>query len=226
MNNNNAFIFDIDGTLVRLHPIWEKTYNSLYQDRYGFTLTEAEMKSMFGPPELECHTNILKGRGMYNWVQAHALVSETEKTMLATLASTNVRNYTIPGARECLQELHQTRAALACATGNIESIAKKILARAELQDYFPVVSYSTVETVSRTQIVERAKKELEQHYQREFEPTHTYVIGDTPMDVRAARELGYKAIAVATGNYWARDLALCEPDKLILDLRSLLHEIS
>ncbi|HLC71376.1 MAG TPA: HAD hydrolase-like protein, partial [Candidatus Nanoarchaeia archaeon] len=59
------------------------------------------------------------------------------------------------------------------------------------------------------------------HYQREFELRHTYVIGDTPADVGAARDLGFKSIAIASGEYWARDLALCGPDTLILDLRAL-----
>jgi phosphoglycolate phosphatase-like HAD superfamily hydrolase len=44
------------------------------------------------------------------------------------------------------------------------------------------------------------------------------IIGDTPLDVDCARACGGRAVAVATGQYGADELAGCGPDLLLPDL--------
>lgn len=223
--NDHAFIFDIDGTLIDLRQIWEQTYNFLYQKKHGFTLTEAEMKSMFGPPELECHTNILQGRKLYTPERAQVLVDETEKVMRLTLARTDVPRYILPGVIPCLLELRRQKAAVACATGNIESVAKAILTYSGLQEYFPVVAYSSTEHSERHQIVAQAKSELEKLQGTSFSSSKTYVIGDSLSDVRAANQLGFHSIAVPTGHYTRDELQRENPTRLLSTLADLVQRI-
>jgi phosphoglycolate phosphatase-like HAD superfamily hydrolase len=45
-----------------------------------------------------------------------------------------------------------------------------------------------------------------------------WVIGDTPLDVRCARAIGARAVAVATGWHSVDELAAAEPDLLLNDL--------
>lgn len=223
--NDRAFIFDLDGTLVDLRQIWEQAYNFLYQKKHDFTLTEAEMKSMFGPPELQCHTTILQGRDLYTEERATELVRGTEDIMLLTLAQTDVQRHIIPGALPCLLELQRNKAALACATGNIESIAYGILRHSGLQDYFPVVSFSSPQMPERYQIVAKAKLELEQMHKTSFDPWKTYVIGDSPSDIQAAQRLGLQSVAVPTGYYTHDELRKENPDILLSNLAELLQKI-
>lgn len=223
--SDHAFIFDIDGTLIDLRQIWEQTYNFLYQQKHGITLTEAEIKSMFGPPELECHENILRGRGLYTQERAQELVNETEKVMLLTLARTDVPRHIFPGVIPCLLELRQSRAALACATGNIESVAKAILAHSGLQEYFPVVAYSSTKHSERYQIIAQAKSELEKLQGTSFTSSKTYVLGDSPSDIRAANQLGLLSIAVPTGHYTRDELRKENPTRLLSTLADLVQRI-
>ena len=88
--DERCFLFDIDGTLVNLRAIWEQTYTDLYQKVYGFRLTESELKSMFGPPELEGHAQILQGRGMHTSQRAEELVHLTEQAMVSLLSKKNI----------------------------------------------------------------------------------------------------------------------------------------
>lgn len=222
---NNAFIFDLDGTLIDLRQIWEQTYNFLYQKKHGFTLIDAEMKSMFGPPELECHENILKGREIYTPAQAEELVQKTEDTMLLTLAQTDVKKHIIPNAISCLAELQRSRAALAIATRNLESIAYGILRHSGLQDYFPVVSFSSPQTPERYQIVAKAKLELERLHRTSFNPEKTYVVGDSPSDIQAARRLGLVSVGVATRHYTLQELEKEKPNILLSNLTELVQKI-
>ena len=45
------------------------------------------------------------------------------------------------------------------------------------------------------------------------------LIGDTPLDVAAAREGGARAVAVATGPFEASELAAAGADAVLADLR-------
>ena len=46
------------------------------------------------------------------------------------------------------------------------------------------------------------------------------MIGDTPLDIRSAKEHGLQAVAVATGPYSASELKDLDPNLLISDLQS------
>ncbi|HLC70859.1 MAG TPA: HAD hydrolase-like protein, partial [Candidatus Nanoarchaeia archaeon] len=140
--NNRAFIFDIDGTLVNLRTMWKQTYTFLYQREHNYTLSEAEIKSMFGSPELECPDVILRQLGLYTRERAAEMVRRTEDIMLLTLSRENVSKYIPHGVIPCLQELQRAHAAVGCATGNTEAVAKSILHHSGLEEYFPVLAYS------------------------------------------------------------------------------------
>ena len=45
-----------------------------------------------------------------------------------------------------------------------------------------------------------------------------WVIGDTPFDIRCARAIGARALAVATGWHSLHDLAAEQPDLVLADL--------
>jgi phosphoglycolate phosphatase-like HAD superfamily hydrolase len=47
------------------------------------------------------------------------------------------------------------------------------------------------------------------------------VIGDTPLDIRCARAIGAKALAVATGGAKLEELKMRQPDWAIPDLRAI-----
>jgi phosphoglycolate phosphatase-like HAD superfamily hydrolase len=49
-------------------------------------------------------------------------------------------------------------------------------------------------------------------------PDKIWVIGDTPLDIRCARSIGARAVAVATGWHSREELADHRPDLLLNDL--------
>ena len=99
------------------------------------------------------------------------------------------------------------------------------MAHSGLQDYFPVVSFSSPDTQERYQIVEKAKQGLEEKFGTPFALTATYVIGDTPSDIKAAKKLGFVSVGVATGNYSLQELAQHNPDLLLRNLAELVRKI-
>ena len=217
---DSAFIFDIDGTLVDLRKIWEQTYTLLYQQKHNLILTPAELKSMFGPPELEGHTAILTRRNIYTPERAQELVTATETTMVSIFNEANLFPSLLPGVFSCLHDFYQARVPLACATGNIPSIGKAILSATKIAPYFSVVACSEPETKARSDIVQRALDGL-RNQGNQLDLEKVYVIGDSPSDVTAAQQVGVKSVAVATGHYSVEELAAYHPNIVLKDLRGL-----
>ncbi len=213
-----TFIFDIDGTLIDMRTIWEKTYRDLYQQEQNISLTEEELKSLFGPPELTGHSNILNGRNCYTPEKAQLLTDETETTMAELLKKTDLTPHHLPGVPDCLMELQRLEATLACATGNLEAIAHKILQQASLNEYFPVVACAQPTTKDRSEIIQQVLAGLQQQGHHCY-LKKTYVIGDTPSDIRAAKKIGLHSIGVATGHYSQEELLKEQPNFVLPNLR-------
>ena len=65
-----------------------------------------------------------------------------------------------------------------------------------------------------------------QRLQRPVQGSEAVVIGDTPADVRCARAIGARAVAVATGVYTLQQLQTTEPDHVFETLGSTEDVIS
>jgi phosphoglycolate phosphatase len=50
------------------------------------------------------------------------------------------------------------------------------------------------------------------------------VIGDTPHDIRCARAIGARVLAVASGGATTKELSAMQPDWLVDDLRQIAAE--
>jgi len=63
-----------------------------------------------------------------------------------------------------------------------------------------------------------AQRRAKEKHGIDFDPGHTFILGDTPHDVACARAIGAKAVAIATGRHTRAELAACSPDFLFDDL--------
>jgi len=70
----------------------------------------------------------------------------------------------------------------------------------------------------RSELVHLARGNAARKYGREFAGTATVLVGDTPLDVAAARATGARAVAVATGGTSADKLAESGADAVLPDL--------
>ncbi len=91
---------------------------------------------------------------------------------------------------------------LGIATGNLEPAGWKKLKRGEIHDFFEFGGFGS-DSRDRSEIVKTAVKRAEKLLGEKTSKEDIFVIGDTYHDVRAANQLGLKAIAVTTGGYAA-----------------------
>jgi phosphoglycolate phosphatase-like HAD superfamily hydrolase len=105
-------------------------------------------------------------------------------------------------------------------TGNIKDGARIKLERYDLWDKFPFGGFAD-DHEDRDQIAATALRRGSQAIGRELCGEEVVVIGDTPLDIRCARAIGAKALAVATGGVPLEELEGHRPDWAVADLTQI-----
>jgi phosphoglycolate phosphatase-like HAD superfamily hydrolase len=123
-----------------------------------------------------------------------------------------------PGIGELLAALRgRGDAALGLLTGNVRAGARHKLGHFGLWDFFAFGGFGD-DHFDRDDVARMALVELRAHAGREIDVSDVWVIGDTPLDVKCARAIGARAVAVATGWHPIDELAASSPDVLLADL--------
>lgn len=217
-----AYLFDIDGTLLR----------SL--DRIHYTSFFSSVKRVMGR-ELELDQVVLHGNtdpgilrdgfraAKLEDAEWHPALEEILESMradvLAQRAAMQVR--VMPGVTATLQHLRAKGKVLGVATGNLEAIGWLKLEVAGLREWFPFGGFSDrfadrADMIGHAAAMARAIAGTD---------ASVCVVGDTPFDVSAAQANGLPVIAVATGRYSFEELLSSDPDVCTTTLEALLQHL-
>jgi phosphoglycolate phosphatase len=123
----------------------------------------------------------------------------------------------LPGILRFLEDFHaRSDLAFGLATGNVERGARIKLERGNLNRYFPFGGFGS-DAESRTELVRCAAQQGCRHAGKSIDPESTFVIGDTPRDIDAGREAGFRTVGVATSEYSREDLEAAGADLVLSD---------
>jgi phosphoglycolate phosphatase-like HAD superfamily hydrolase len=124
----------------------------------------------------------------------------------------------LPGIAELLVHLDEREdAVIGLLTGNLRAGAKVKLGHFGLDHYFAFGGYGD-HHLDRDDVAREALAEARLRLNGTVHPDKIWVIGDTPLDIRCARSIGARAVAVATGWHSREELADHRPDLLLNDL--------
>jgi phosphoglycolate phosphatase-like HAD superfamily hydrolase len=124
----------------------------------------------------------------------------------------------LPGIAELLAALRERGdVAVGLLTGNLRAGARVKLGHFGLFDHFAFGGFGD-EHYDRDDVAREALEAVHRHCNGAVCADRVWVIGDTPLDVRCARAIGARAVAVATGWHTRDELAACVPDLLLDDL--------
>jgi phosphoglycolate phosphatase-like HAD superfamily hydrolase len=113
--------------------------------------------------------------------------------------------------REILEDLgHRPSVVSLLLTGNTEAGGRAKLRYYGLDEYFAVGAFADG-TTDRVAIARKGLTLAAQTLGSALEPGRAFVVGDTPHDIRCARAIGVRAVAVATGTYTTAQLGEHEP---------------
>jgi phosphoglycolate phosphatase-like HAD superfamily hydrolase len=151
--------------------------------------------------------------------QVPRMLDELATALAARMDEIRDQGRALPGARQALEALVAREDVISSLlTGNVEANAALKLAAFGLDSLvdLEVGGYGSDPHEARSDLVAVARERAAGKYSAEV--TDTVLVGDTPLDVRAAREGGARSVAVASGPYGLEALREAGADAVLADL--------
>ncbi|HEU5352321.1 MAG TPA: HAD family hydrolase [Terracidiphilus sp.] len=217
---HNAYLFDIDGTLLRSR---DRVHFDAFTQAVHLVLGHAvslDGISLAGNTD----TAILREACLRAGVPAPILDAHSAEILAAMCLHVSRRSaeldlYLMPAVEQTLQHLARRGAHLGVATGNLESIGWTKLERAGIRSHFRFGGFSDA-FPDRSHLLAHAANQARA---LAGPAARICVVGDTPRDIQAARANGLSVLAVATGRFSFSELLTHQPD---LCAESLAHLFS
>jgi len=209
-------LFDIDGTLLHSGGAGKAAMEFALRQTYAIE-NILETVSYSGRTDQAISHDLLTVHGVEPTDQNRKRLCRAYLNALPEklLAYTTLLCPGIPELLACMRD--HPDVALGLLTGNAVEGARLKLAHVGLWDYFSFGGYGDVH-FERDEVARDALRNAITAIPVAGESHEVYVIGDTPLDVRCARAIGAKAIAVATGWHELAELEACRPDLCYRDL--------
>jgi len=209
-------LFDIDGTLISTYGAGMRALRAALQQEFGIA-----------EPSPQVQTAGRTDRGIArDFFAAHQLEDSPQnwerfcRAYLELLPGSiqRAQGRVLPGIVALLQKLRaRDDVLLGLLTGNVPHGAQVKLKHFELWEFFSFGAFGDAHG-HRDDLARQAWQTLRAESPHPLTIERVWVIGDTPGDVRCARAIGARAVAVATGIYSREELVPSEPDLLLDDL--------
>jgi phosphoglycolate phosphatase len=217
VNNGILILFDIDGTLVLGARCHYKAFFEAIKKFYGME-DDISGINYAGKTDPQILREVLRLGGLNE-----EEIEENFQVCLDFMAHYYLKNVnhenvrSLEGVNDLLKELQRRKVLLGLVTGNLESIAYAKLGKVGLDGYFPFGGFGSDHS-NRSFLVKKALKQAQNQYG--YNGKHTFVIGDTPRDIKAAKASNLLTIGVATGRYSKEELENCGADYVLNNLKN------
>lgn len=224
-------LWDIDHTLINAGGLSHHLYGVVFAELFGRELPA--VAPMAGRTDRAIILDTLAGAGIGD-PGRHVDAFIRGLTAQAPQFGERVRagGRVLPGAAEALTAISRLAARAAAAdgqgpgrvvqsvlTGNIRPLAEVKLGALGLAGLLDLDAGAYGDAhEERAELVLLARRAAAAAYREDFGGEATIVVGDTPFDVRAALAGQARAVAVATGEFTAGELAAAGPHALLPDL--------
>ena len=211
-----VWLFDIDGTLILSGGAGQAAAFAAIESDFGVPAVQDGIQ-FAGRTDRAITVDIFEQHNIED--------TETNRTLFLNSYLQHLEEFlrsrsgrVLAGVREVLDQL-QARSDdhLGLLTGNIQAGARTKLRHFGLWDLFQFGGFGDEHT-SRDDVAEVALSNACEHLSQQVDPQDVIVVGDTVHDIRCAKAIGAKAVAVATGGVSSSDLEAARPDVLLDDL--------
>lgn len=213
-------LFDIDSTLIRTRGAGRAAFLETFRADFNIAHIPGHV-SYAGRSDRAIVGEILSLHGMATSSERWRRFQRGYLSRLEHMLTTH-RGYVLPGVLSLLRAIEARSDIVAgLLTGNMAGGARLKLRHYGIESFFQFGAFGD-NHVDRGRIAAEALGTadtfLRSKYRVAARPERTTVIGDTPEDVRCARSIDAKVIAVATGESSLSELEAAAPDRALSDL--------
>ncbi len=218
----DAYLFDIDGTLLRSRDrVHFDSFAAGVHRVTGFEITLGGIL-LHGNTD----TAILREACRQAGIPAQVMEARVDAILEAMRNSVAERRHELdlalmPGVEDVLRHLAQKGALLGVATGNLEAIGWIKIEKAGLREWFRFGGFSDHFPI-RGELIAHAAWKAREMAGRD---ATVCVVGDTPRDIEAAHSNFLPVIAVATGRSSFDELLEAKPEACVSSLADLLATV-
>lgn len=204
-------LFDIDGTLLNTGTFGVKSLQNAVKNITGKT-PEYDVKELIGVSDKKNFTYMYycAAGKIPTAKQLDAVKEEYIRLLPSELSALkkSKKYKAASGVEKFIKELQKYKdVKLALATGNIEEASKIKLAPAGLDKYFITGGFGW-DGIKRPDILKAAVKRASKVFKHKFTPEEVFVIGDTHLDIVAAKANGYHSAVI-------KEAGLADKEKLL-----------
>lgn len=208
-------LFDIDGTLVRTGGAGKAAMEAALAEDFGVACAAEVPYS--GRTDRAIGRDLLIAHGIDPCPENQRRLHDGYLARLPAMLR-SIPGRVCPGVGTLLAALRPRESVvLGLLTGNVRRGAAHKLGHFGLWEYFPVGGFGD-DHFDRDDVARAALAAVAAHLDRPVNPAEVWVIGDTPLDVRCARAIGARAVAVATGWTPLEELRAAGADLVLPDL--------
>jgi phosphoglycolate phosphatase len=212
-----AILFDIDGTLISTGGAGAVAWRMAFEKLYGIPADIGQFSDAgMTDPEVGRLTfvNVI-GRGPTTTELDALMAKRLEHLPQAVAESAGYK--VLAGVQTLLPRLTNEGYLLGITSGGMEEAARIKLERGGLNQYLPFGGYGS-DSPNRTELTKRAIERAAELHGGQLHPERCMVVGDTPLDIEAARNSGAVSIGVASGHFSVDDLQDAGADHVLVSL--------
>ena len=202
-----VFLFDVDGTLLQAGSRHHNQSLLSAVERVCGRVPNAEALALAGRTDTEILLDMVASTGLPPEPGLLPALFEVSVADFEVRCPADISDLVISEVRPALETLAAAGAAVGLVTGNIEGIAWRKMEAAGLRQFFEFGAFGD-ESGRRADLPPLAVARAG----RAFQPTRSYVIGDTPLDIDCGAACAMTTVAIATGRYSLAELSSCRPD--------------
>ncbi len=213
-----AVLFDIDGTLIDTGGAGARSWRWAFERLHGVPADIATSSSAgMTDPDVAIRTfEAVLGRAPSDHELARLFAWYVYRLQHEVETSEGYR--VLGGVVETLVRLMDRGVVLGIVSGGLEGSARIKLERGHLNRYFPVGGFGT-DSRDRHEITRVAIARVSTMHGRDIEAREVIVVGDTPLDVDAAKAVGAISLGVASGRYSVDELRRAGADLTLASLK-------
>jgi phosphoglycolate phosphatase-like HAD superfamily hydrolase len=222
---NVLVLWDVDGTLISAPGTGLLLYQVAMREMFGVDVPAARV-GMAGRTDRAIAADVLAAAGV---ADPRGRIDEFQAVQARHAASlagaVHARGRVLPGVADTLAALAGPcdggQVIQSLLTGNLRAMAEVKLGALGLTGHLDLDAgaYGD-ESENRADLVPAARRRAAARYGADFGGTATVLVGDTPLDIKAALDTGARAVGVATGMFTADELEAAGAHAVLPDLTS------